>query len=166
MNDELFMKAALQEAARALNAGEFPVGCVIAYHGRLIATGSRRGSRGEAANETDHAEMVALRSLTPMLSSLKLKDAALYTTLEPCLMCFGAIVLSGIGKLVYAYEDVMGGAANCPMNQLNPLYQDASIQVVRDVLKNESVTLFKDFFANPHNNYWRNSLLASYTLKQ
>ena len=166
MNHRFFMEAALKEAEKALSAGEFPVGCVVVCHDRVIVTGSRRGSRGDIANETDHAEMVALRRLTPLLASLELKDAALYTTLEPCLMCFGATVLSGIGKLVFAYEDVMGGATNCPIKQLNPLYRNASIQVVRDVLRDESLSLFKTFFTNPQNQYWRNSLLADYTLKQ
>ena len=86
--------------------------------------------------------------------------------MEPCLMCLGALVLSGIGEIVYAYEDVMGGGTRCDLTKLTPLYKNFKFSIVPSVLRNESLQLFKAFFQNPKNAYWRGSLLASYTLSQ
>ena len=81
-------------------------------------------------------------------------------------MCLGAIILSGTGRLVYAYEDIMGGAANCDLGKLNPLYQKSAITIVPGILRKDSLKLFKTFFSNRRNNYWKDSLLSVYTLQQ
>ena len=81
-------------------------------------------------------------------------------------MCLGALILNGIGKVVYAYEDIMGGGTGCDVTKLSPLYSEQSISIVSNILRQESLELFKAFFRNPENAYWRNSLLAGYTLKQ
>ena len=86
--------------------------------------------------------------------------------MEPCLMCYAALILAGIGKIVYAYEDVMGGGISCELSLLKPLYSNSPITVVADVLRTESLKLFQAYFSNPVNNYWKNSLLAEYTLDQ
>ncbi len=93
-------------------------------------------------------------------------EFTLFCTMEPCLMCFGAILLSGIGKIVYAYEDIMGGGTRCDLTKLPPLYKNRQISIVPNILREESLELFKTFFANPENNYWKGSLLAEYTLSQ
>ncbi len=165
-DDEYFMKLALAEAEKALAKNEFPVGCVIVYENEVIAKGSRLGSNGIIPNEVDHAEITALRNLGNSGLNIERTWASLYCTMEPCLMCFGAILLSGIGRIVYAYEDAMGGGTNCDLTYLSPLYQDNRIEIVRDVLRSESLKLFKAFFANPQNTYWQGSLLAEYTLCQ
>ena len=90
----------------------------------------------------------------------------LVTTLEPCLMCFGASMLSNVNEIVYAYEDVMGGGMDCDVSKLTSLYKHRQITVVSNVLRKESLKLFKAFFQNPSNIYWKGSLLAEYTLKQ
>ena len=79
-------------------------------------------------------------------------------------MCFGAILLARIGKIVYAYEDVMGGGLKCNLLALPPLYRDHPIEIKANILRQESLSLFKRFFQNPNNGYWRDSLLATYTL--
>ena len=153
-------------AEEALAAGEFPVGCVLVYQGRVLANGSRSGSSGDCPNELDHAEMVALRRLSNIGEKVDHSGVTLFSTMEPCLMCLGAIVLNRIGEIVYAYEDVMGGCTRCDLRALAPLYRNHRISIVANVLREESLALFKAFFSNPENAYWRGSLLAGYTLEQ
>jgi len=166
MNDQFFMKKALAQAKIARSAGEFPVGCVIVYKDHIIASGARASSVGKRPNEIDHAELIALKKLADTEKSYNMKQTILYCTMEPCLMCFGAILLSGIGRIVYAHEDIMGGGTNCDLLKLNPLYRDAGITIVPHILRDESLALFKEFFSNPENTYWKDSMLAKYTLNQ
>ena len=84
--------------------------------------------------------------------------------MEPCLMCYSALILAGIGNIVYAYEDVMGGGTGCDLSQLNPLYKNSSVKIVPNILRHESLKLFKDYFVDPANVYLKRSLLAEYTL--
>jgi tRNA(adenine34) deaminase len=168
MNDEHFMRKALIQAQAALKKGEFPVGCVIVAANTVVASGARTGTAGQMVNETDHAEMVALRQLAESRGSgpFESGDLTLYSTLEPCLMCFGAILLSGIGRIVYAYEDVMGGGTGCDLTRLPPLYREKKVGIIPHVLRSESLMLLKSFFSDPQNTYWRGSLLSEFTLNQ
>lgn len=166
MNDAYFMEKALEQAKTALAAGEFPVGCVVADKTRVVATGARTGSAGFQPNELDHAEINALRNLQAMGHRGSNKDLTLYSTMEPCLMCFGAIILNMIPRIVYAYEDVMGGGIRCRRAELPPLYADARIEIIPDLMRRESLALFKSFFSDPGQIYWQDSLLAQYTLSQ
>ncbi len=169
-----FMKQAIKAAKSAFLAGEFPVGCVIADKERILATGFRKGTAGLYSNEIDHAEIITLRRLfenqppknTPKNTPENMDDLSLFCTMQPCLMCFGAILLSGIKRIVYAYEDVMGGGTRCDLSVLPKLYSDVNITIVPHVLRRQSLDLFKAFFSKPENNYWKNSLLAEYTLAQ
>lgn len=160
------MERALEQAEKALARGDFPVGCVMVYHDTVILSSSRQNSLGGALNEIDHAEIIALRKLSTFQGDIDKNEITLFTTLEPCLMCFGAMILSGIGRVVYAYEDVMGGAAMCDLSVLNPLYKDHEIAIVSNILRKDSLKLFKAFFSDPENAYWKGSLLARYTLAQ
>lgn len=166
MDDHYFMRRALEEAKQALAVGEFPVGCVVVHQERIIASGARVGTRARYRNEIDHAEMVALRALDAIDTNIRYEDLVLYSTMEPCLMCFAALTLSRIGAVVYAYEDVMGGGTNCDFGSLPPLYQSLKPRVVGGVMRAESVDLFQTFFADPGNDYWQGSLLAKYTTAQ
>ncbi|MDM8543142.1 nucleoside deaminase [Desulfococcaceae bacterium HSG9] len=164
MNNAYFMRKALAQAQKALADGEFPVGCVIADPKGILTIGSRQNSSASTVNEIDHAEIVALRHLTMLKHKPDASDITLFCTMEPCLMCFGAILLAGIRKIVYAYEDVMGGGLKCDLQTLTPLYRNRPLEITANVLRQESLTLFKTFFENQHNGYWRGSLLAEYTL--
>ena len=166
MNDDHFMKKALEQAEEALSKGEFPVGCVMVHQSEILVTGARTGTTGDGKNELDHAEMVALRRLIDLDEPINHGDVTVFCTMEPCLMCYAALMLAGIGKIVYAYEDVMGGGVLCERSRLKPLYKNSPIAVVADVLRIESLKLFQAYFSNPVNNYWKNSLLAEYTLAQ
>lgn len=164
--DHHFMGEALAEAEKALAQGEFPVGCVLVHRGRVLARGSRTGTAGGGANELDHAEILALRRMSESEVAFEAEAVTAYCTLEPCLMCFGAILIAGIGRVVYAYEDVMGGAAACDRSQWRSLYRECAIAVRSGLRRAESLALFKTFFADPDQHYWRGSLLATYTLGQ
>jgi tRNA(adenine34) deaminase len=166
MDDHDFMAQALNEARQALTTGEFPVGCVIVHQDRIIASGARSGTRSRRPNEIDHAEMAALRRLDASDVDFSPKDLVVYSTMEPCLMCFAALTLSRIGRVVYAYEDVMGGGTRCDFASLPPLYQALKPRVIGGVMRAASVDLFQAFFADPTNDYWKGSLLANYTAGQ
>jgi tRNA(adenine34) deaminase len=163
MNHALFMEEALAEAKLALDMGEFPVGCVIVRDGNIIASGSRQGTAGDLVSETDHAEILALKQLEQS-APIDRGRLTLYSTLEPCLMCFGAILISGIRRIVFAYEDAMGGGTRCDLSRLPPLYGSPPVALFPHVLRDKSLFLFKAFFSNPDNTYWKDSLLAAYTL--
>ncbi|MBC2715343.1 MAG: nucleoside deaminase [Desulfobacteraceae bacterium] len=166
MTDEYFMKKALVQAENAFSAGEFPVGCVIADKKNILAIGFRHGTSGQHSNEIDHAEIVALRALYEKTAVENMNELTLYCTMEPCLMCLGAILISGIPRIVYAYEDVMGGGTRCDLSKAAPLYSECDVSIVPHVLRQQSLALFKAFFSQPENDYWKNSLLAEYTLAQ
>lgn len=157
------MEKALTEARQALGRGEFPVGCVIVHEEKIIATGSRRRTAGSLVSETDHAEILALKQLE-LLPAIDHGRLTLYSTLEPCLMCLGAALISGIRHFVFAYEDVMGGGTQCDLGQMPPLYSSRPVNIVPHILRDKSLFLFKSFFSNPDNTYWKDSLLAAYTL--
>lgn len=162
------MGLALEQARYAYDNGEFPVGCVIVQDNQVIATGKRKGTTEDMPffSEISHAEIRALQALEIMESEFEPEKASLYSTMEPCLMCFGAIILSGIKKIVYAYEDPMGGGTGCDLSTMPLLYEKSGIQVVPKVLRQKSLDLFCKFFNKENNLYWKNSYLEKYTLDQ
>lgn len=164
MDYEHFMRKALHEAERVLKAGEFPVGCIMVYEDEVIVTGARKNSARENRNELDHAEIEALRKLNELDQSIDRSRITLFCTMEPCLMCYSALILNGIEHIVYAYEDAMSGGTDLDLKKLKPLYRDTNIKITPNILRAESLKLFKQFFSDPANDYWRDSLLATYTL--
>ena len=161
---ERFMAVAMEEAQLALAEGEFPVGCVMAAGGRIVARGRRQNSAGQGCNEIDHAEVLTLRQLVDHHPDCNLGEVTVYSTLEPCLMCYATLLLSGVRSFVWAYEDVMGGGANLPLYMLNTLYAQMRVHLTDRVLRQESLRLFQQFFRT--GTYWQDSLLARYTLAQ
>jgi tRNA(adenine34) deaminase len=164
-NHEKFMRQALAEARQALTANEFPVGCVLVREGAIIARGRRVNSRGSRINELDHAEIMALRELTAAGPQDRSGITA-YCTMEPCLMCYAALLLNGVRDIVFAYEDAMGGGTEVRLAHLTPLYRQQTVMIIPNILRAESLALFREFFANPLNDYWQGSQLAEYTLRQ
>ncbi len=162
---EKFMEMALRQARQALSAGEFPVGCVMVHNGEVIASGRRSNSIGRT-NEIDHAEILALRTLLADDRKFDIGGVTVYSTMEPCLMCYATMLINGIRRFVFSYEDAMGGGTNLPLEMLSPLYRGMSVMVVGKVLRNESLALFKEFFSSPDCEYLQSSLLATYTLNQ
>lgn len=160
------MQAALAEAREALIAKEFPVGCVMVYHGVIMARGRRLNSAGATINEMDHAEITALRELIASFPTVDRAEIIVYSTMEPCLMCFSTLLLNGIRTIVYAFEDPMGGGTEINLSGLKPLYQQMEVTIIPHVGRSEGLKLFKQFFADSNNQYWQKSLLARYTLEQ
>lgn len=161
-----FMDLALKEARYALSLGEFPVGCVMTLDNQVLVSGARKCSSGDRPNEMDHAEMVTLRKLISLEGVDDYSRVRVYCTMEPCLMCYAAMILSGIRFIVWAYEDIMGGGTQCDLSVLPPLYADNPVSIMPYFCRQESLEIFKRFFSNPIHDYWKGSLLAEYTLKQ
>lgn len=164
MNHQKYMQEALAEARMALADQEFPVGCVLVRDGEIVARGHRQNSRAGECNEIDHAEVVTLRRLLSRHPDTDCRRLIAYSTMEPCLMCYSTMLLSGIRHFVYGYEDRMGGGTNLPLSRLNPLYAEINVRVEAGILRRESLELFQHFFRNYP--YWQDSLLAEYTLAQ
>jgi tRNA(adenine34) deaminase len=170
-DDEAFMRIALDQAEKALEQGEFPVGCVIVQNGQVVSRGARTGTvlktgRRTLISEVDHAEIRALRALETCPQPVEPEKCILYSTMEPCLMCFGAIVLSGIQTIVYAFEDPMGGGTACDLSILPMLYKNFPIQIKNGVCRRKSLDLFFNFFNKKNNHYWKDSLLEQYVREQ
>jgi tRNA(adenine34) deaminase len=163
---ETYMREALLEAREALIAGEFPVGCVMVYEDTIVSRGRRTNSRPPQENELDHAEIMALRKLFAQHPQIKRSQIVVYSTMEPCLMCYTTLLLNGIRSIVYAYEDIMGGGTGLDLKKLTPLYREMSVAITPHILRRESLELFKAFFAEQDNTYWQDSPLARYTLEQ
>lgn len=143
-NHEYFMKQALKEAYKALDADEVPIGAVIVMNEKII---SRSFNQVEVLNDsTAHAEIIALTSAFNFLGSKYLPDATIYVTIEPCVMCCGALYWSKIGKVVYGASDPKHGGLSLYNTEMkkNPLHPKTKI--VKDILSEECAILMKDFF--------------------
>ncbi len=143
--DSRFMAAALAEAARALEAGDVPVGAVVVLDGAVIAGGFN--SKEALADPTAHAEVVAIRGAAAKLKRWRLTDATLYVTLEPCLMCMGAIIQARLTRLVFGAFDPKAGACGSLYDVSNDERLNHSVEVTPDVLASESGEMLKSFFS-------------------
>ena len=143
--DEYFMRLALREAERALEHDDVPVGCVIARDQEVIAAApNERELRGDP---TAHAEILALREASRVLGSWRLSGAVVYVTLEPCVMCAGAIVLARVPRVVFGSLDPKAGAAGSVLNVLAEPQLNHRPEVARGLLAEESADLLRQFFA-------------------
>jgi len=140
-----FMKEALEEARGAAAAEEVPIGAVIVYNGEIIGRGANRTIRD--CDPTAHAEIVALREAAKRLGNYRLAETTLYVTLEPCIMCAGAMIQARIGRLVFGADDAKGGAARTCFTALTHEALNHQVPFVGGVLAEESVKLLQDFFA-------------------
>ncbi|MBC8318391.1 MAG: nucleoside deaminase [Desulfobulbaceae bacterium] len=163
---EHYMKIALEQAETALNNGEFPVGCILVHDNTIVGQGCREHSLLVDRNELDHAEILAIRDMNSRFPDLDPSGITAYTTLEPCLMCYGALLINQISAIVYAFEDAMGGGINLPLAHLTPLYRNMEVSIFPNVMRRESLNLFKAFFQSPSCSYLQNTYLAEYTLSQ
>ena len=137
--DEYFMGQALQLAARAADEGEIPVGAVVVCQRRVIGKGYNQTER--LHDVTAHAEMIALTAATQHLGAKYLPDCTLYVTLEPCLMCAGAIFWTQIGRVVFGAQDEKRGFSRITANILRP-----KTILTGGVLADEARQLLLDFF--------------------
>ncbi len=143
--DSRFMAAALAEAERALEAGDVPVGAVVVLDGAVVAGGFN--SKEALGDPTAHAEIVAVREAGARLKRWRLTGATLYVTLEPCLMCMGAIIQARLDRLVFAAFDPKAGACGSLYDVSNDERLNHSVEVASGVLASESSKLLKGFFS-------------------
>ncbi len=141
MTNEQYMRHALTEAQRAYNEGEVPVGAVIVMNGRIIARGYNQVEK--LTDSTAHAEIIALTAAFNFLGSKYLQDAALYVTVQPCLMCSGALYWSKIGAVIYGAEDEKNGYKRVA-GTVSPFHPKTVLTA--GVLKDECAALIKNFF--------------------
>ena len=144
---EMFMRKALEEARLAEEEGEIPVGAVVVCKGRVIA---RAHNQTERLNDvTAHAEMLAITSATSLLGGKYLNDCTLYVTLEPCVMCGGALAWAQLGELVYGAADPHRLLPHPARGyaRLSPSVLHPKTNVVTGVLEDECGELVKNFFA-------------------
>jgi len=138
-NDEYYMKRALQEAEQAFKEGEVPIGAVVVSQNRIIAIAHNLTET--LTDVTAHAEMQAITSAANLLGGKYLNECTLYVTIEPCVMCAGALGWSQIGKIVYGASDEKRGFRKFAPAALHP-----TTEVVSAVLENECGTLMRIFF--------------------
>jgi tRNA(adenine34) deaminase len=140
-----WMRLALNEAVLALESGDVPVGAVVVCDGTVIA--SRHNEREATADPTAHAEVLALRDAAKTLGRWRLDDCTLVVTLEPCVMCAGALLNSRINTLVFGAADPKGGATSTLYNVSCDPRLSHNFTVIHGVLADESAQLLQDFFA-------------------
>lgn len=143
-DDRGFMQEALVEAAAAQRLGEVPIGAVVVYEGRIIGRG--HNLRETSNDPTTHAEMVAIRQAAAELDSWRLLDCSLYVTLEPCVMCMGAIILARIPRLIYACRDPRAGAVGSIYDFSKDERFNHRVTVTEGVLAEECSELLSGFF--------------------
>jgi tRNA(adenine34) deaminase len=145
MSDEAYMRLALEEARRAEQAGEVPVGAVVVIEDRVIGAGGNRTITD--CDPTAHAEIVALRAAAQAVGNYRLAGATLYVTIEPCAMCAGAMVQARVARLVYGADDPKAGAVRSLFSIADHPQLNHRVEVVAGVLRDECAALLQAFFA-------------------
>lgn len=140
-DDAYFMREALRQAQLAYDSGEVPVGALVTWDNRIIARGHNQVE--QLHDSTAHAEMLALTAAFNQVGSKYLPEATLYVTVEPCLMCCGALYWSKIGRIVYGTEDIKNGYRRSTGTN-NPFHPRTAI--VGGVLADDCAALMKEFF--------------------
>jgi len=143
-NDDFWMRHALKLAQRAWDEGEVPVGAVLVQGDRVIGEGWNRPIGHH--DPTAHAEIIALRQGGKVLENYRLVDTTLYVTLEPCVMCAGAIVHSRIGRLVFGARDEKTGAAGSLLDVLGHPGMNHQVKITEGILAQQCAGMLSDFF--------------------
>jgi tRNA(adenine34) deaminase len=154
MTDEYFMMQAIKEAKKAYEDGEIPVGAVVVLNEKIIARGHNMTER--LNDPTAHAEMIALTSAFSAMGGKYLPEAGIYITIEPCLMCSGALYWSKIKRIIYGAEDEKNGYKKMMHGNSSPSVGEGGwgkawpfhpkTELVHGVLKDDCARLMKDFF--------------------
>ncbi len=148
-DDIAFMKEALKEARKAYKEGEVPIGAVLVFNQKIIARGHNQVELLKDA--TAHAEMLCIGSGAQGLSNWRLLDTTLYSTVEPCCMCAGAMYLSRIKRLVWGAPDLRHGANGSFVDLFALKYPTHTIEITSGILAEESKALMQEFFRDRRN---------------
>ena len=146
MDKNFFMEEALKEAKKALEKGEVPIGAVVVLEEDIIGRGYNQPIT--KSDPTAHAEIMALRDASMNLKNYRLKDTQVYSTLEPCLMCAGALVHARIKKLFYSASDPKSGVIENNGSLMQSAFLNHKISYEGGILKEESSKILKNFFLN------------------
>ena len=142
--DSLFMRMALEQAAKSAAIGEVPIGAVLVHEGAILA--KAHNHREAWQDPTAHAELIVIREGAKALGQWRLIDATLYVTLEPCAMCLGAIVLARIPRLVFGAKDPKAGACGSVLDFASDPRLNHRVEVVGGMLEEESQRMLTGFF--------------------
>ncbi|MBL7565873.1 tRNA adenosine(34) deaminase TadA [Staphylococcus saccharolyticus] len=143
-NDKDYMRLAIKEAHKAMTIGEVPIGAIIVKDHQVIARA--HNLRETLQQPTAHAEHIVIERASEIVGSWRLEDCTLYVTLEPCVMCAGAIVMSRIPRVVYGATDPKGGCSGSLMNLLEQPQFNHRSSVESGVLEKECSQLLQSFF--------------------
>lgn len=143
--DHYYMGLALDEAKKAWEVGEVPIGAVIVRDGEIIGRG--HNLRECDRDPTAHAEVLAIKEASQAIENWRLTGSTIYVTLEPCLMCMGALILARVERIVFGPFDPKGGAAGSLYDVSNDPRLNHAIDVVSGVRADEGSQLLKDFFS-------------------
>src|SRR5579863_5388504 len=143
-SDEDFLREALELARDAERGGEVPVGAIVVLDGRVIGRG--RNSPISRNDPTAHAEILALREAAAALKNYRLEDATIYVTLEPCVMCAGALVAARVARLVFGTRDLRFGGVRSKFRIADSEILNHRVEVVEGVLGAECAELMRTFF--------------------
>ncbi|WP_267910618.1 tRNA adenosine(34) deaminase TadA [Mammaliicoccus vitulinus] len=146
---ENYMKLAIQEAKKAWEMDEVPIGAIVVYKGEVIGKG--HNLRENDQSPIAHAEMIAIQEAAKHLNSWRLEETTLYATLEPCVMCSGAIVMSRIPHVVYGATDPKGGCSGSLMNLIEDTRFNHRATVERGILEQECGDMLRNFFREKRN---------------
>lgn len=144
LDDDYYMGLALEEAQKAYEIGEVPIGAVLVLDSQIVAAG--HNMRESWHDATAHAEMIAIREACQKLGRWRLTGLTLYVTIEPCPMCAGALVMSRIDRLVYGSADVKAGAIESIFNIAQNDALNHSMVVTSGIRRDECAQIMKDFF--------------------
>lgn len=149
MNDEKYMLEAIKEAKKAANLGEVPIGAIIVYENKIISRGFNKKESSKIA--TEHAEMVAINEACKKIGDWRLSQCAIYVTVEPCLMCCGAILQSRIKRLVYGTNNTKFGYVESIAETLNSSKNNHKVEITSGILEEECRNLIQQFFKQKRN---------------
>ena len=138
------MGLALQEAKAAFKKDEVPIGAVIVHQGKVVGKGHNQTESLKDA--TAHAEILAIGSASDFLKSWRLESCSIYVTVEPCIMCAGAIVLSRIKRLVFGAYDIKNGACGSLYDIVSDKRLNHQVEITSGILETECVELIQSFF--------------------
>lgn len=144
MSYEYYMNFAIEQARKAFEINETPIGSIIVYNDEIIAEGFNK--RNTTKNPLAHAEIIAINQAANYIGDWRLENCQMYVTLEPCPMCAGAIVQSRIPKIIFGAKNPKAGCAGSIINLLQIQKLNHQVEIIDGVLENDCSFILKEFF--------------------
>ena len=146
---EKYMKEAIREANLAALEDEVPIGCIVVKNGEIIS--KAHNQRDKANNPLGHAETLAIKKASEVLNDWQLVGCDLYVTIEPCIMCSGAIIQSRIARVIYGADDIKGGGLGSSIDVMSANNINHKPEIIKNILKEECSKVIKDYFKAKRN---------------